>query len=83
MYNIPDFRIFSIGIRRIFLRNRVMMRCKFLANIELCEEYLEHGGGLPLYAHAIKVRAHVWVFVHGVSFLEVEDKLSGGTVGVS
>ena len=60
-----------------------MMRCKFLANVELCEEDLDYGGRLPLYAHAIKVRAHVWVFVHGVSVPEVDDKFSGGTIGVS
>ena len=53
-----------------------MMRCEFLANVELCEEDLEHGGRLPMYAHAIEVHSHVWVFVHGVSVPEVDDKFS-------
>ena len=60
-----------------------MMRCEFLANVELCEEDLENGGRLPLYAHLIKVRTHVWFFFHIVSVLEVDDKFSGGTVGIS
>ena len=60
-----------------------MMRCKFLANVELCEEDLEHGGSLSLYAHAIKVCVHVWFFVHGVSVPEVDEKFLGGTVDVS
>ena len=60
-----------------------MMRCKFLANVKLCEEDLEHCGRLPLYTHAIKVRTHVWIFVHGISVPEVDGKLLGGTVGVS
>ena len=59
-----------------------MMRCKFLANVELCEEDLDYGGRLPQYAHAMKVRAHVWVFVHGVSVPEVDDKFARSTVGV-
>ena len=60
-----------------------MMRCKFLANVELCEEDLNHGGRLPLHAHAINVCAHVWILVHGISVPEVDDELSGSAVGVS
>ena len=60
-----------------------MMRCKFLANVELCEEDLEHGGRLPLHAHTIKVFTHVWILVHGISVPEVDDELSGSAVGVS
>ena len=60
-----------------------MMRCEFLANVKLCEEDLELGGRLSLHAHAIKVRAHFWILVIGVSLSEVDDKLSGSAVGVS
>ena len=60
-----------------------MMRSEFLADVELCEKGIEHGGRLPLHHHLLKVRAHVWVLVPCVSVPEVDDKLSGGAVGVS
>ena len=60
-----------------------MMRCKSLANVELCEDGLEHGGRLSLYHHSLKVCAHVWVLVPGISVPEVDDEFSGSVVGVS
>ena len=60
-----------------------MMRCEFLANVELCEEDLEHGGRLPLHDHLIKVFAHVWVLVPGISVPEVYDELLRIAFGVS
>ena len=59
------------------------MRCKFLDNVELCEEDLEHGGRLPLHDHAIKVHAHFCILVHGISVPEVDDEFLGSVVGVS
>ena len=60
-----------------------MMRCEFLANVELCEEDLEHVGGLTLHTHSLKVCAHVWVLIPGISVPEVVDEFSGSGVGVS
>ena len=60
-----------------------MMRCEFLADVELCEEGLEHGGRLPLHHHLIKVRAHVWVLVPGISVPEMDDEFLGSAVGAS
>ena len=60
-----------------------MMRSEFLANVELGEKALEHGGRLPLNHHALKVRAHVRVLVPGVRVPEVDDEFSGGAVSVS
>ena len=56
---------------------------RILADVEMGEKGLKHGGSLPLHHHALKVRAHVRVFVPGVSVPEVDDKFSGGAVGVS
>ena len=55
-----------------------MMRSELLADVDLCEKGLEHGGRLPLQHHSLKVRAHVWVLVPGVSVPEVDDEFSGG-----
>ena len=60
-----------------------MMHCKFLDNVDMCKEDLKHGDRLPLHAHLIKVRSHVWILVHGVSVPEVEEKFAGSAVGVS
>ena len=63
--------------------NFVMMRSEFLADIELGEKGLEHGGRMPLHHHSLEVRARFRVLVPGVSVPEMDDKLSGGTVVVS
>ena len=60
-----------------------MMRSKFLADVELVEKGLKHGGRLPLHHNVIKVRGHVRVLVPGVRVPEVDDEFSGGAVGVS
>ena len=60
-----------------------MMRCEFLADVELCEEGLEHGGRLPLHHYSVKFCGRVRVLVPGISVPEVDGKFSGSAVGVS
>ena len=60
-----------------------MMCCKFLANVELWEEDFEQCERLAVHTYYIKVCAHVWVLVPGISVSEVEDKFLGSAVGVS
>ena len=60
-----------------------MMRREFLADVELDENGFEHGGSLPLNHHALKVCAHIQFLIPGVSVPEVDDKFSGGAVGVA
>ena len=60
-----------------------MMRNKLLANVELGEKGLEHGGRLTLHHQSLKVGAHVQVLVLGVSVPKVDGEFLGGAVGVS
>ena len=59
------------------------MRSEFLADVELFEKGLEHGGRLTLHHYSLKIRGHAWVLVPGLSVPEVDDKFLGGAVGVS